>query len=80
MKVFYIFCTLQLQCIQKDMNRECLMCLGFGRVSDELDGFEEVWKGKARKHLPGWTGGSSTHEGMSCCHHSLIYFHLYILV
>ncbi|KAK9079730.1 hypothetical protein SSX86_001403 [Deinandra increscens subsp. villosa] len=31
---------------------------------DELDGFEEVWKGKARKHLPGWTGGSSNHEGL----------------
>ncbi|KAI3687467.1 hypothetical protein L1987_81164 [Smallanthus sonchifolius] len=31
---------------------------------DELDGFEEVWKGKARKHLPGLTGGSSTHEGL----------------
>ncbi|KAL8216639.1 hypothetical protein R6Q57_023476 [Mikania cordata] len=30
---------------------------------DELNGFEEAWKGKARKHLPGLTGGSSTHEG-----------------
>ncbi|KAF5797606.1 putative myeloid leukemia factor [Helianthus annuus] len=31
---------------------------------DELDGFEEVWNGKARKHLPGWTAGSSTREGL----------------
>ncbi|KAL9996377.1 putative myeloid leukemia factor [Helianthus debilis subsp. tardiflorus] len=23
---------------------------------DELTGFEEAWKGKARKYLPGWTG------------------------
>nr|XP_043634474.1 uncharacterized protein LOC122605577 [Erigeron canadensis] len=29
---------------------------------DELGGFEEAWKGEARKHLPGWTGGVSTHE------------------
>ncbi|KAI3813015.1 hypothetical protein L1987_17728 [Smallanthus sonchifolius] len=27
---------------------------------DELTRFDEAWKGKARKHLPGWTGG---HEG-----------------
>ncbi|MFS8003774.1 putative myeloid leukemia factor [Helianthus anomalus] len=31
---------------------------------DELDGFEKVWNGKARKHLPGWTAGSSTREGL----------------
>ncbi|XP_076950623.1 uncharacterized protein LOC143623657 [Bidens hawaiensis] len=31
---------------------------------DELGGFEDVWKGKARKHLPGWTSGSNTHEGL----------------
>ncbi|XP_062074114.1 uncharacterized protein LOC133778260 [Humulus lupulus] len=23
---------------------------------DEISGFEEAWKGKAQKHLPGWTG------------------------
>ncbi|KAJ9555300.1 hypothetical protein OSB04_009914 [Centaurea solstitialis] len=32
---------------------------------DELAGFDETWKGKARNHLPGWTGGASTHhEGL----------------
>ncbi|CDP09883.1 unnamed protein product [Coffea canephora] len=27
---------------------------------DQLAGFEEAWKGKARKHLPGWTDGLNT--------------------
>lgn len=31
---------------------------------DEVDGFEEAWKGKARKHLPGWIGGPSINEGL----------------
>lgn len=31
---------------------------------DELAGFEETWKGKARNHLPGWTEGASTREGL----------------
>jgi len=26
-------------------------------ASEELAGFEEAWKGKARKHLPGWSEG-----------------------
>lgn len=30
---------------------------------DELNGFEEGWKGKARKYLPGWSGGTSAHNG-----------------
>ncbi|KAD3641243.1 hypothetical protein R6Q59_003855 [Mikania micrantha] len=30
---------------------------------DELTGFEEAWKGKARMHLPGWTGAANSHEG-----------------
>ena len=24
---------------------------------DDLAGFEEAWKGKARQHLPGWNPG-----------------------
>ncbi|XP_071698248.1 uncharacterized protein [Rutidosis leptorrhynchoides] len=31
---------------------------------DELGGFEEAWKGKARQHLPGWSGGPTNHEGL----------------
>ncbi|KAI3501154.1 hypothetical protein L1887_29015 [Cichorium endivia] len=30
---------------------------------DELDEFEEAWKGKAKKHLPGWIGGHNVGEG-----------------
>lgn len=30
---------------------------------DEVHGFEEAWNGKAKKHLPGWTGGAITNEG-----------------
>ncbi|KAK3038493.1 hypothetical protein RJ639_029791 [Escallonia herrerae] len=30
---------------------------------DELVGFEEAWKGNARKHLPGWTDGFNLHHG-----------------
>ncbi|KAL8200853.1 hypothetical protein R6Q57_012192 [Mikania cordata] len=32
---------------------------------DELTGFEEAWKGKARIHLPGWTCATNSHEGSS---------------
>ncbi|KAF8380436.1 hypothetical protein HHK36_027923 [Tetracentron sinense] len=28
---------------------------------DELVGFEEAWKGKAKKHLPGWNEGFNVH-------------------
>ncbi|XP_024994554.1 uncharacterized protein LOC112527927 [Cynara cardunculus var. scolymus] len=28
---------------------------------DELAGFEKAWKGKATKHLPGWTDGTNAH-------------------
>ncbi|GAV82752.1 Mlf1IP domain-containing protein [Cephalotus follicularis] len=31
---------------------------------DELTGFEDTWNGKARKHLPGWTGRFIGHENM----------------
>lgn len=30
--------------------------------TDELTGFEEVWNGNARKHLPGWSGSSNVHD------------------
>ncbi|CAK9144276.1 unnamed protein product [Ilex paraguariensis] len=30
---------------------------------DELAGFEKSWKGKARKHLPGWSEGFNPHDG-----------------
>ena len=33
-------------------------------ISDELSGFEEAWKGNARKHLPGWNEGLNMHDGM----------------
>ncbi|GFZ01210.1 glycine-rich protein [Actinidia rufa] len=29
---------------------------------DELSGFEEAWKGNARKHLPGWNEGLNMHD------------------
>lgn len=29
---------------------------------DELTGFDEAWKGKASKHLPGWAGGNSAYN------------------
>ncbi|KAL3499483.1 hypothetical protein ACH5RR_038576 [Cinchona calisaya] len=29
---------------------------------DQLAGFEQTWKGKARKHLPGWSEGLNTQE------------------
>lgn len=33
---------------------------------DEVSGFEEAWKGKARKYLPpGWTGGTNTQVGIN---------------
>lgn len=32
---------------------------------EELSGFEEVWKGKARKHLPGWSEGLNLQDGTS---------------
>ncbi|KAI3727524.1 hypothetical protein L6452_16140 [Arctium lappa] len=31
---------------------------------DELAGFEKTWKGKATKHLPGWTDGTNSHVGV----------------
>ncbi|XP_050227497.1 uncharacterized protein LOC126677089 [Mercurialis annua] len=31
---------------------------------DELTGFEEAWKGKARHSLPGWDGNFSGHDNM----------------
>lgn len=33
-------------------------------LSDELAGFEDAWNGKARNHLPGWTGSFSGHIDM----------------
>ncbi|KAG5539777.1 hypothetical protein RHGRI_020106 [Rhododendron griersonianum] len=32
---------------------------------EELSGFEEVWKGSARKHLPGWSEGFNLQDGIS---------------
>ncbi|XP_057510004.1 uncharacterized protein LOC130792496 isoform X2 [Actinidia eriantha] len=32
---------------------------------DELSGFEEAWKGNARKHLPGWNEGLNMHDGFT---------------
>ncbi|KAJ4846524.1 hypothetical protein Tsubulata_013524 [Turnera subulata] len=31
---------------------------------DELSGFEEAWKGKAKQHLPGWSGSLLGHDNM----------------
>ena len=31
------------------------MCPILFCTSEELSGFEEVWNGNARKHLPGWS-------------------------
>ncbi|CAL5429757.1 unnamed protein product [Camellia sinensis] len=31
---------------------------------EELSGFEEAWKGNARKHLPGWSEGFNVHDGL----------------
>ncbi|XP_057462555.1 uncharacterized protein LOC130752736 isoform X4 [Actinidia eriantha] len=32
---------------------------------DELSGFEEAWKGNARKHLSGWNEGLNMHDGFT---------------
>lgn len=34
----------------------------FSYSEAELAGFEERWKGKARKHLPGWSDGHNTQD------------------
>lgn len=36
---------------------------------DELPNFEQAWKGKARKHLPGWNEHFDGHVGQGeyCC-------------
>ncbi|KAK3224797.1 hypothetical protein Dsin_004659 [Dipteronia sinensis] len=31
---------------------------------DQLSGFEQAWNGKARKHMPGWTGNLTGHNNM----------------
>lgn len=45
---------------------------------DELDGFEEAWKGTAQKHFPGWSGNFSGLESAGTSfprlHHILLCF------
>lgn len=45
---------------------------------DDLAGFEETWKGKARKSLPGWSEGFNVQNGMVTV--SLIYIYLFSCV
>ena len=36
----------------------CLLySMSYVLLTDELAGFDETWKGKARQHLPGWSQG-----------------------
>lgn len=39
---------------------------------DELAGFEDVWRGNAREHLPGWNEGLNAHGAIGECHFTLI--------
>ena len=51
-------------CLHPELQLQVLFSLMFSiffflnvLASEELAGFEEAWKGKARKHLPGWSEG-----------------------
>ena len=57
----YMFCNILCYVISDyltDFNKRSLIWL-----SDELIGFEEAWKVKASKHLPGWPGGNGAYNG-----------------
>lgn len=50
------------------------------KILDELVGFEEAWKGKAQKQLPGWTGNVGVYGNagkLFLLSHSWMWYYLY---